>query len=88
MLRVVQRHRVSLRTLSGKALFDPIGIVFICVGSLADAMAASYEEKRFFVQILGMPVPYKQTFFSSETFADRGFCRGSPKVPNSDGLND
>ncbi|CAE7028327.1 pst-2 [Symbiodinium natans] len=41
----------TLGDAKGKALFDPIGIVFVVVGSLADAMAASYEEKRFFVQM-------------------------------------
>ncbi|CAE7356870.1 APY2 [Symbiodinium pilosum] len=41
----------TLGDAKGKALFDPVGIFFVCIGSLADAMAASYEEKRFFVQM-------------------------------------
>lgn len=35
----------------GRANFNPLGILFIAVGSLSDAMAANYEEKVFFTRL-------------------------------------
>ena len=35
----------------GRANFNPLGIFFIAVGSLSDAMAANYEEKVFFTRL-------------------------------------